>query len=437
MKITHTFFLLVLLCSTFTLTAQSALTEHTLALDRPENVAKANVQDFNWMAGRWEGQGFGGTVEENWNPPVGSTMLGSFRLVTEGEPSFYELLVLMPEGESVVYKVKHFNPDLTGWEEKEKSVAFPLVKLSQDTAWFNGLTVIRDGDLCTHYLAMKGKDGTHKEAKLEYRRRDQPVSLAEQEVVDMLPKVDLVPLLLLGSYHMSNPGLDMFNMESDDVQAPKRQKEIQAVVDRLALWRPTKVAVEAPYGDSATIARYQDYLRGKITLRNSEEEQIGFRLAKQLGHKTIYPIDVRLMLNDDGISEIVGSNPEKYGPYMANLEIIGKSAMAVMSKWLKEGTIGSMLYNMNDPFLNEVSHAFYFQAFVPIVKDDNYAGTNMVNDWYNRNLRIFSNLHQINDRPDDRIFIVYGAGHVPLLQQFAEDSPYFRVDQVQDYLRGL
>ena len=61
-------------------------------------------------------------------------------------------LVLVPEGESIVYKVKHFHPNLTGWEEKEESVDFPLVKVSHNIAYFQGLTIMRDGDQLIHYL---------------------------------------------------------------------------------------------------------------------------------------------------------------------------------------------------------------------------------------------------------------------------------------------
>ncbi len=430
-------YLVLLMAIWSPLTAQSLLTEHTLKLDKPENAAQATAEDFHWLSGRWEGQGFGGTVEETWNPPLGGTMIGSFRLVNAEGPEFYEFLTLMPEGESMVYKVKHFNPDLVGWEEKEESIGFPLVKITQDTAWFQGLTIVRTGDHLVHYLGMKQKDGTHREARLEYHKRATPQSEAEKEVMALVPQHTAIPLLMLGSYHMSNPGLDMFNLQADDVQAPKRQEEIQAVVDRLALWKPTKVAVESPLGDSLTQARYQAYLNGKLKLRNSEEEQIGFRLAKQLGHDKIYPIDVKLGLNDTELQKLVQANPQKFGPYLSNLQTVGKTAISLMGKWLQEGTIGSMLYKMNDPALNEVGHAVYFQSFVPVVEGDNYGGADMVNDWYQRNLRIFSNLHQISDRADDRIFIVYGAGHIPLFQQFADDSPYFRTDDIQDYLRGL
>ena len=435
-KLTKLFSLLFFLCSSSALFTQSQLTEHTLKLDNPANMPAVGIEDLAWLAGRWLGEGFDGTLEENWNPPMGGTMVATFRLVEEGKAHFYEICLIQPEGQSLVYKVKHFNPDLTGWEEKDEYVTFPLVKLEPNTAYFNGLTIQRDGNTITQYLAMKQKDGSHKEATLVFRRASATATPASQEVLSEFRWAGKkIPLMLLGSYHMSNPGADQFNLDSDDVLAPKRQAEIEAVVKRLAAFKPTRIAVEAPFGDSATVARYQEYLAGKYELRRSEEEQIGFRLAKMLGHETIYPIDVQGRFDQAALEEVVAANPAGHGPRLAGLDQIGKAAIAQMGQWLREGTIADMLYEMNRPEFLDLNYQLYVRFFLPTVEGGNYAGADLVADWHQRNLRIMSNLHQIGLTPEDRVLIIYGQGHVPLFQQIAEDSPYFEVVSVLPYLR--
>jgi hypothetical protein len=99
-------------------------------------------------------------------------------------------------------------------------------------------------------------------------------------------------VLVLGVYHMANPGKDIFNMKIDDVLAPKRQAEIARLIEVLKKFHPTKVAVEGNVGDDSIPNRYADYVAGKHELSPNEIEQIGFRLAKELGHKTVYPVDV-------------------------------------------------------------------------------------------------------------------------------------------------
>jgi hypothetical protein len=419
------------------LCAQSKLTEHTLRLDSAEHVAAATIDDFAWLAGRWEGTGFGGIVEEVWSPPLGGDMVGTFRMIKDGASAFYEMLLLTPDSNTITYKLKHFGPDFTGWEEKDGFITFRLVKATPDALYFHGLTLKREGDRCKHYIAMKQQDGSHREALLEYQRRDQPGDSSAKEFLASVPEISQVPLLILGSYHMSNPGADMFNLKADDVSTDTRQQEINAITNRLALWNPTKIAIESPFGDSATVAQYKAYLRGAHELRNSEEEQIGFRLAKQLGHETIYPIDVKMGLNNDALEEVIASDPAKYGPYMQELQEIGKAAITQIGQWLSTGTIGSVLYQMNSKEMNDLSHAIYFRNFLPLVRGDDYAGADLVSTWYQRNLRIISNLHPISDSPDDRILIISGQGHAPLFHRFAEDSPYFRVDNVRTYLKGL
>jgi len=40
-------------------------------------------------------------------------------------------------------------------------------------------------------------------------------------------------VLVLGVYHMANPGHDIFNMQADDVLAPKRKAEMAQLIEAL------------------------------------------------------------------------------------------------------------------------------------------------------------------------------------------------------------
>ena len=90
-------------------------------------------------------------------------------------------------------------------------------------------------------------------------------------------------IMILGTYHMGNPGLDIANVKSDDVLVPKRQAEIAEVIAILKKFKPTKIAVEAPLNDPGVQQRFQEYRMGKFELRRNEIDQFGFRLAKEMG----------------------------------------------------------------------------------------------------------------------------------------------------------
>src|SRR5262249_60529577 len=71
-----------------------------------------------------------------------------------------------------------------------------------------------------------------------------------------------VKVIVVGTFHMSNPGHDIHNMKVDDVLAPKRQTEIAALTSALAGFRPTRVAIEWPA--DLTSERYAKYLAGTL-----------------------------------------------------------------------------------------------------------------------------------------------------------------------------
>ena len=243
---------------------------------------------------------------------------------------------------------------------------------------------------------------------------------------------DRVAVLLLGSYHMSNPGADRFNLEADDVLSPGRQEEMLRVVERLSSFAPTRVAIESPWGDTVSTARYRAYLAGEKELSRQEEEQIGFRLAAAMDHETVYPVDVRIGLPDERLASVLEAAPE-LGQYMAGLEEYGEWAMATMAEWLTEGSVGEMLYRMNTPEAIAWADRGYLEFFLPLVVDDDYGGAEFVAAWYERNLKIFSNLHRISE-PGDRVLVIYGAGHIPHLRYFVTLSPYFCLEDPLPYL---
>ncbi len=107
--------------------------------------AEARIEDAAWLAGRWVGTGFGGEMEETWAPPIGGQMVGHFRYWRDGEPQFYEFMMLDVVEGGVRMRVKHFNPDMVGWEEKDGWHTFEPVSVGPEALLFNGLEIRREG----------------------------------------------------------------------------------------------------------------------------------------------------------------------------------------------------------------------------------------------------------------------------------------------------
>jgi hypothetical protein len=161
---------LALLTTLSTVRAAEPLTERTLKLSAGEKSPAANLDDARWLEGRWLGEAFGGTTEELWTGPAAGSLAGLFRLHNDGKVVFYELMVISEEIGSLVFRLKHFNADLTGWEEKNEVQSFPLVKKQESALLFEGMSLHHDGDRLIVYLAVEHAGKPVEEIKFVYRK---------------------------------------------------------------------------------------------------------------------------------------------------------------------------------------------------------------------------------------------------------------------------
>lgn len=149
---------------------QSRNTQHTLKLDDLTFRPVATIDSVAWLAGSWRGRAFGGTFKEVWTAASGGTMIGMFKLMHNNQPTMYEFMLIVEDKGSLSVQLKHFNADFSGWEEKDGFVSFPLVKLTADAAYFDGLTYRRDGpDRLKVYVAIKKGEELHEEELLFHR----------------------------------------------------------------------------------------------------------------------------------------------------------------------------------------------------------------------------------------------------------------------------
>lgn len=118
----------------------------------------ATMAEAAWLVGQWSGTGIGGAeAHESWLAPSGTTMVGSFVQETaDGSIMFTEHMYLMELDGSLVVKLKHFNADLTGWEEKDGMLTFRLLAVEPCALYFNALTYrcAEDGGL---FIAVRMK----------------------------------------------------------------------------------------------------------------------------------------------------------------------------------------------------------------------------------------------------------------------------------------
>jgi hypothetical protein len=237
-------------------------------------------------------------------------------------------------------------------------------------------------------------------------------------------------ILILGTYHMANPGHDVFNMAADDVLAPKRQAEIGELLEVLKRFKPTKIAIESTVYEDRRPKQYADYLAGKYTLTANEIEQVGFRLAKELGLKAIYPVDI----DGDFPWQRVINYAKAKGQSQIMDQIMSEIGSMVKEQdaYLHAHSILETLLYMNDDKKVAQDVGFYFRE-ARLGEPGDYAGPDLLASWYQRNIRIYNNIANIIGSPNERVLVIYGAGHLGWLRQDVANDPAMRLRKLSEF----
>jgi hypothetical protein len=155
----------------FALIAFSCKAQNTMSLKEGDTSPIAVLEEIAWMEGHWKGEAFGGITEEIWSPPLGGSMMFSFKLVIEGEVNFYELGHIRQIDETLIFELKHFGGDLKGWEEKDEVQSFKLIKVDENRLYFEGFTFEKVSDKEINIYGLIHQEGKEEEVTFNYKKQ--------------------------------------------------------------------------------------------------------------------------------------------------------------------------------------------------------------------------------------------------------------------------
>ena len=225
-------------------------------------------------------------------------------------------------------------------------------------------------------------------------------------------------VMILGTHHLDGSS-DYVRTTIDDVLSERRQRELEQLVDRLAEFRPTRIAVEVPVAlDSVVNAQYRAYRAGTHALRRGEVDQIAFRLARKLGHEKVYAVDYQKDEDIRGLFAYAVANKQDGSLRAAQGRVMAR--VKELEQRRASMTMTDILREANAPPADAME-GFYLLA-APVGAAERYVGADLVAGRYERNLKIFANVARIA-QPGERVLVLYGAGHGKLLRQFVDESP--------------
>ncbi|MBL4708080.1 MAG: hypothetical protein JKY48_06535 [Flavobacteriales bacterium] len=240
-------------------------------------------------------------------------------------------------------------------------------------------------------------------------------------------------VLLAGSFHFAYYGLDAHKTKDENkvnVLSAERQKEMKELVEYIAQFKPTKIVVEGERNSGYILRRYERYLKNPEKNKANEIDQIAFPLMKQFGLDTLYGAD------SGGLTDELNKHKDSLTLRPIFERIFKDYDFRSDDEFSKRY---SKYYDYLDELLPKMSLLEYFKLMNQFESYDKGYGAYLVGDfkngsyegsdalalyWYSRNLRIFRNIQEIST-PEDRVLVIFGAGHMTILKNLFECSPEF------------
>lgn len=243
-----------------------------------------------------------------------------------------------------------------------------------------------------------------------------------------------INVYLLGTFHYGATS-DRNSTKFDDLFSDKRQQELDAMAKAIIHKKINKIFIEWRWNKQAKLdSAYNAFAAGKtkdtVVLRD-EIYQIAFR-AKQLDtsiqlvaadFKQELPYDAMDAYEKAHAKDSVASYPFFDAEY----------PFTKKTKKLNEMTLPGYYIQLNSLYKRQQNQYDYTQYALSYGKDSNYVGAEFTAMWYERNIKIFTNiLRNIDVKNDKTVLVLFGASHTNTIRAFFELHPLFKIEEIDD-----
>ena len=227
-------------------------------------------------------------------------------------------------------------------------------------------------------------------------------------------------ILLVGTIHLGDTA-DM-NTLSDEDKSKYADVHFEQLAIDIAKFQADQVFIEYPIDLQKQLNSIYRSVEVNEGFKENEIYQIGFRLAKKLGHVAVYAVDWNEQpeesYNLDFVAE--GKSKAEFEEIMNRVKIV----LEKLSTIIQHGDIIELYkyINSQEYILND--HKVYLDL---MQLDDEIAFEWISKYWYYRNLRIVRNIKKSILPETKRAVILYGGGHNYLIKQLLEDDQSIKV----------
>lgn len=233
-----------------------------------------------------------------------------------------------------------------------------------------------------------------------------------------------IHILNFASVHLS--GSSDAQSSFTDVNNPKVKADIKKIVDLLVKFKPTIICVEIPPESTEFLNEvYKEYMADQTNRINYSEEVnvIGLEVARLSGSKKIYGIDNSIGFDYPSLIEIANKNTSD-SLYVQSI-LDNYDAIYKMSLLEQFTEINTPKYKM------ETFDLYNFLATMH--NPNNFEGSDIIAEFYKRNLRMYTNFSDIPLTKNDRVLIIMGATHTAYFDIFIGNSPKYVLENAAQY----
>jgi len=238
-------------------------------------------------------------------------------------------------------------------------------------------------------------------------------------------------VLMMGSFHFNNSGLDVVKAEQINVMDAAGQAYLLKLSEQIQSFKPTVVMLEFdPKNHEKMNQEYQQYLAGDFDLPVNEIYQIGFRVARLAGLKEVHSFDERdVHWQGQKLMEYMS---EQEPATMQRIQQKIADITARVNADHKRLNLQQLLMQSNQKVYDDENMDFYLFTNA-IGAEEGFVGADSSASWWHRNFRMYARMQQ-KATADARIFVLGGQGHTAILRNLLAIDSRIQEEPILPYL---
>jgi len=251
-----------------------------------------------------------------------------------------------------------------------------------------------------------------------------------------------IKVYLLGTFHFDQTD------STYNVLDEKHQNNINKLNNIIVGLKPDKIFIERmpdfEYQNKMDSLYRAYFNRTKETNNPNEIWQVGFKVAKKLGHQKLYQCD------HPGRYGSIFTEIQEYAKEKNQEKFLNYNAVGLTKPYTSRINSDSLRNSMplleyirwlNSKEVQSTSHAHYVNVYPRVghtnvyeYKENYLLGTELTVDWYRRNIYTYSKIINQVDYTEKSIFLLIGNDHISIIRHLFESNPYFQVINTEEWL---